>query len=287
MKTNKLLIVGAVLISMFISCEKDDLIIDDSSISLSEDVALDASIEEVESVVDEYSLYAKGLDFEALTDKGGGRIFDRTKFFSSCVNFEKEVTDNLKTIIITFLEDCVDKRGNEVSGMIVITKEMLESSKSRSITFTDFSVNGYVVNGTRDYEHVDSNEGGNPEMSCSVNLTIETEEGTITKIGSRLVEVTAGGDTDEYEDNELTITGSHTLTKADGTVVEMEITVSLIKPAGCKYVASGVKEITKNEEVSTLDYGDGTCDDVATLTNPDGTTEEIEIKKKRKHKRHS
>lgn len=286
MKTSKFYLICIALVSIFISCENDEMISDEFDTSLSDYVNLETSIEEVESVVDEYALYAKGLDFEALSDKGGNRIFDRAKFFSTCVNFEKEQTESLKTITITFLEDCVDKRGNEVSGMIVITKEMLESSKSRSITFTDFSVNGYVVNGTREYEHIDSNEEGNPEMSCAVNLTIETEEGTITKIGSRLVEVTAGGDTDSYEDNELTITGSHTLTKADGTIVEMEIAIPLVKPAGCKYAASGVKEITKNEELSTVDYGDGTCDDVALLTNPDGSTEEIEIKKKRKHKRH-
>tara|TARA_B110000037_G_scaffold195414_1_gene231805 strand:- start:21643 stop:21762 length:120 start_codon:yes stop_codon:yes gene_type:complete len=39
-------------------------------------------------------------------------------------------------------------------------------------------------------------------MSGETNLIIETEEETITKTGSRLFEVTAGSDTDSYEDNE-------------------------------------------------------------------------------------
>lgn len=151
--------------------------------------------------------------------------------------------------------------------------------------FTDFSVNGYVINGTRQYEHLDENENGNPQMSGETNLIIETEEETITKTGSRLVEVTAGSDTDSYEDNEWTITGSHELIKADGSVFEMKIILPFVKPEGCGYIAFGVKEISKSGELSTLNYGDGTCDAIATWTAANGTITEIEIKRTRKYKK--
>jgi hypothetical protein len=285
MKMNNFLKVSIVLAIIFVSCEEDNLEIGDDNFALSEYVSLETSIEEVESVVDEYALYAKDLDFDALSGKGTGHIFDRAKFFSSCVNFSVEDVDNTKTVTISFAEDCIDKRENTVSGMIIIVTENLESSKSRSILFTDFSVNGYVINGTRQYEHLDENENGNPQMSGETNLIIETEEETITKTGSRLVEVTAGGDTDSYEDNELTITGSHELIKADGSVFEMEIILPLVKSEGCGYIAFGVKEISKSGELSTLDYGDGTCDAIATLTAADGTITEIDIKRKKKHKK--
>jgi hypothetical protein len=285
MKMNNFLKVSIVLAIIFVSCEKDNLEIGDDNFAISEYVSLETSIEEVESVVDEYALYAKDLDFDALSGKGTGHIFDRAKFFSSCVNFSVEEVDNTKTVTISFAEDCIDKRENEVSGTIIIVMENLESSKSRSILFTDFSVNGYVINGTRQYEHLDENENGNPQMSGETNLIIETEEETITKTGSRLVEVTAGGDTDSYEDNELTITGSHELIKADGSVFEMEIILPLVKSEGCGYIAFGVKEISKSGELSTLDYGDGTCDAIATLTAADGTITEIDIKRKKKHKK--
>ena len=284
MKMSKILVVCIVLTAIFISCEDDTIESVDSDLSISEFVSLEASIEEVENVVDEYAMYAGGLDFEALSGKGNGHIFDRAKFFSECVTFSVEETDNIKTITISFAEDCVDKKGNEVSGTITIVKEVSDSSKSRSISFEDFSVNGYVVNGTKTYEYNAENANGNPEMGGNVDLTIETEEGLITKKGSRLVEVTAGGDTDTFEDNELTITGSHSLTKADGSNFEMEITTALIKPAACKYIAEGIKEIVRDGIESTLDYGDGTCDSIAILTTGDTVTE-IEIKsgKKRKH----
>lgn len=284
MKMNNFLKVSIVLATIFVSCEKDDLEIGDDNLSIAEYVSLETSIEEVESVLDEYALYAGGLDFDALSGKGIGHIFDRAKFFSTCVNFSVEEVENTKTVTISFAEDCIDKRGNEVSGTIIIVREMSDLSKSRSISFTDFSVNGYVINGTRTYEHLDENGNGNPEMRGTINLTIETEEGTITKTGSRSVEVTSGGDTDSYEDNELTITGSHELTKADGTVFEMKIIVALRKPAECHYISEGIKEISRKGELSTLDYGDGTCDAIAILTKPDGTVTEIEIKRKHKRK---
>ena len=48
-----------------------------------------------------------------------------------------ETIDDILTITITFTEDCVDRKGNTLGGMIVITKEMSDSSKSRTISFTE------------------------------------------------------------------------------------------------------------------------------------------------------
>jgi hypothetical protein len=45
----------------------------------------------------------------------------------------------------------------------------------------------------------------------------------------------------------------------------------------CRYIVQGVVEITLNGElVSSLDYGDGECDDVAILTQ-DGETAEVDL----------
>jgi|TARA_B110000967_G_C18510917_1_gene376290 hypothetical protein len=44
----------------------------------------------------------------------------------------------------------------------------------------------------------------------------------------------------------------------------MKIILPFVKPEGCGYIAFGVKEISKSGELSTLNYGDGTCDAIAT-----------------------
>ncbi|NJO91796.1 MAG: hypothetical protein HC831_24620 [Chloroflexia bacterium] len=41
----------------------------------------------------------------------------------------------------------------------------------------------------------------------------------------------------------------------------------LIRLGDCRYIVSGIVVMEKNEEVfATLDFGDGTCDDIATIT---------------------
>ncbi|MDO5969371.1 hypothetical protein Q4Q35_06095 [Flavivirga aquimarina] len=287
MKKNKFIVVSAIVtITLgFLSCTEEA----SQSLSAAEQVALEASVEEVESVIDAYSLYAvSSLEFESTGKTSSGKTQlgkgckDRSGFFPDCTVFEEVIEDDVTTITISFPDDCEDRNGDIISGTITIVKSSLDTDKSRSITFDAFTVNGYVVNGTKTHEYTAENENGNPQIEGSVNITIETDEGTITKVGTRLVEVTAGGDTDTHKDDEKTITGSYSFTDVEDNTKSVEITTALVKPAACKYIAEGIKEYTEADETSILDYGDGTCDNVATLTEADETVTEIELKRKRR-----
>lgn len=283
MKINKFLVAFAATASLtFLSCDNEDSsnFKDDTLSITTTSVALEASAEEVESVVDDYVLYGGSyLDFGSAFGKGQ---HDRAGFFSSCVEMVSETVDDTITITLTFPEDCEDRNGNLISGTITIVKSLSDTDRSRTVTFDGFTINGYVVSGTKICSYTVENANGNPEMSGSVDISIETDEGTITKVGTRMVEITSGGDTDTHSDDEKTITGSHTFTDAEGNTYAVEITIPLIKPADCDYIASGVKQYSDNGEVSTLDYGDGTCDAIATMTDADGTVTEIKLKRKRK-----
>ncbi|NMH88846.1 hypothetical protein [Flavivirga algicola] len=294
MKKNKFMaaIAIATLTLFFISCNDNESVSDNlETSSASEIVALEASVEEVESVADAYSLYAiSALEFESnVTGKSdsektvpGKRCKDRSGFFPECTEFEEEIVGETVTITVSFPDDCVDRNGDVISGTITVVKSISDTDKTRTVTFSDFTINGHVINGTKTHEYTTENGDGNPQMSGSVDISVETEEGTITKVGTRVVVITSGGDTDIHIDDEKTITGSYTFTDAEGNTKAVEITTALVKPAACKYIAQGVKTYTKNGEVSTLDYGDGTCDNLATLTDADGAVTEIELKRKRR-----
>jgi len=74
-----------------------------------------------------------------------------------------------------------------------------------------------------------------------------------------------------YEQAELDI-------KGDGDF-EKVITRPLVKIEGCKFIVEGTIEFQKNNEViAIIDFGDGTCDDIATKT-VDGVTTEFVLKK--------
>ena len=283
MKKNRFLAGIMVAALAFVSCENggaEDADLEQNPTGMVNSVSLEASVEGVESTLDEYAFYGGNyLNFGGISSRG---FHDRAGFFSNCAELMAETVDETTTITITFPEDCEDRRGNLVSGTITIVYSQTDANKSRSATFTDFSVNGYLVNGTRTYSYSAANANGNPEIAGTVDLSIETEEGTIAKSGSRLIEITAGGDTDTYTDDEKTITGSRVFTDAEGNRFSVEITEPLVKPAGCHYIATGIKQYTENDAIAVLDYGDGNCDSVAELTAADGTITEIELRRGRR-----
>ena len=82
--------------------------------------------------------------------------------------------------------------------------------------------------------------------------------------------------------------GSAQGTNFEGENFSMTITTPLIKSAGCFFITQGVQEISPaGKSTRVIDYGDGTCDDIATVT-VDGESKEITIgslRKKRKSRR--
>ncbi|MFI1745107.1 hypothetical protein [Thalassobellus sediminis] len=288
MKRLKLLLVLVAL--GFIACDNENVPSDEISASLSVDSEI--IIEEAESVLDDISIYSDSSFEIASTSKSSSSSKEssttkdkrgRSGFFKNCADITIEEVNDTVTTTITFTDACEDYNGNIISGTIVKVKTKSDTSKERTITIQDLSINGYVVNGTKTYSYVTSNANGNPELVSAIDITIETDEGIISKVGTRTIEITAGGDTDICYDDEKTITGSSTFTNKSGVTVNVEITTPLVKPAGCKYIASGIKEYTTEAGTATVNFGDGTCDKVATKTAVDGTVTEIKIGKKRHH----
>ncbi|SMC35456.1 hypothetical protein [Cellulophaga tyrosinoxydans] len=252
-----------------------------NELSTTESLALVASVDEVDAIIDDNIFYSDDF-FNESDFTGKGNHYDRSGYFSDCAFFEITSNENTVTVIISFEEGCKDRRGNELSGTITMTRTKESGNYEASVAFTDFTINGYIVNGSKTYSKIIENSNGNPERTITINITVETDGGTITKTGTRTREVTAGGDTDTYQDDEITITGSGSYTSADGIVITAEITTPLVRPAGCKFIAQGVKQYTNAGVISVLDYGDGTCDNLATLTAADGSVTEIELRRGRK-----
>lgn len=280
-KLNFLAVLAVVLVTVW-SCQKTDSTDTQfSDLSAAEAVAAVASVDEVEGIIDDNIFYADSyIDFSGITGKGGH--YDRSGFFSDCTTIEALITPNSTSVTITFEEGCTDRHGNEVSGTLTLERAAEDGNYSSMVTFADFTINGYVVNGTKAYSKVVENSNGNPERTSIVDITIDTDAGTFTKTGTRTREVTAGSDTDTYKDDEVTFTGSSAYTSADGVVISTEITTPLVRPAECKYIAQGIIQYSNDGAISTLDYGDGTCDKLATLTAADGTITEIKLRRGRK-----
>lgn len=277
------------LLALFIvACETEGTSNNDVNNPQALSVDAEVSVEETEEVLDNIALYSESAYGISTAKNGVDSKTDgpdrngHSGFFKDCADITVEETDTTITTTIVFTGECEDRDGNVITGTITRVREKADGSRTKTVTFTDVTINGRVVNGTKQYTFTEENNNGNPEMTGSVDITVETEDGTVTKVGTRTVEITAGGDTYFWFDDEKTITGSCTYTNAEGNTFSVQITTALVKPAECRYIASGIKEYNRNGEITTIDFGDGTCDNVAIKTLPDGTTEEITLRKKRK-----
>jgi hypothetical protein len=278
----KFLLPTVVTIILF-SCEKQS----DSETTIEgiSSVNLETALEESETILDDAALYSGYFFGVGNFQSGKGSHKGHSGYFSECVEMESTEDGNTITTVITFTENCLDREGNAITGTLTRVETVTDTSSENTLTIEDLTINGYIINGTKTFTLISSNTNGNPEMSGTVILTVTSDEGTLTKEGTRTVEITAGGETDSCTDDEKTITGSFTFTNFEGTTVGMEITTPLVKPAECRYIASGIKTYTTSEGTATLDFGDGTCDEYAIYTDVDGTVTEITLGKHhgRKH----
>ena len=104
-------------------------------------------------------------------------------------------------------------------------------------------------------------------------MTIQLKDGSIIEeMGSKTFEVIF--DTINFENSALTIDGDWTV-KADENTYTVNITNPLELSFSCEYAGKGLMQLSKNGLKVDVNFGDGTCDDKATLTYPDGTVEEI------------
>jgi hypothetical protein len=197
------------------------------------------------------------------------------------------------TLTIDFGEEgCKGRHGHHFSGAITVTVtgSHFEPGTIRVVYTDNFRVNGTCYF----FEHRVTNEGNDNEgrmyWSIVTDLTRvkgnrghqhdECRGNTTTWHADRLRTLVGGTDTeDDVTDNMYEITGTASGTRPNGRAFESVITTPLVKIADCPWVVSGVEVITVEgrDGAHTLDYGDGGCDNKATLTLPNGETEEIKI----------
>jgi len=98
-----------------------------------------------------------------------------------------------------------------------------------------------------------------------------------TVTGTRVREMVEGFDTAALSDDAFLISGSQSVVGPKGTITST-ITTPLSVKADCSHIISGVVVNTKKNKTATLNYGDGTCDNMATITI-DGTVKTIKLGK--------
>jgi hypothetical protein len=187
-----------------------------------------------------------------------------------------------KTITIDYGDGVELVFGGVISGKIIIevSARPLTDGATREITYENFYVDSINIEGgtIRTFTGTDSTER---IFTSESNLILTFPDGTIlNRTANKTRTLVEGFETPfvySYSDDKILIDGIVNYETSDGTTFSKTTITPLIKTGACRFIIEGVVSFTlNNEEFAVLDYGDGTCDDIATITK-DGETRQITI----------
>ena len=259
----------------------------ESEIDVAGEAAVTSSFEEVDEIVED------GIEHYCSTDNSSGRHrHGKYRFgrLSDCATIDRDTVNQV--ITIDFGDGCEDHQGVERSGIVRIAYNELRSVPGayRIVTFEDFYVDSVGVEGTRTLTNT-SDEAD----SLSRTFTIELVGGKLTFPDETSITRDSEFErttyiSDDWSSVYTTLTGEASGTLIDGTSYTMTIVEEIVFARECRdegvvIPVSGIKEIIAGENIVTIDYGDGTCDNLVDITiNGETTTKEIEPKGRRHHR---
>lgn len=198
---------------------------------------------------------------------------ETAEILGNCAILTKFETDstNADTLIVDFGTGCTGRDGRVRKGKIniVYTGKRFDSGSIRTQTFDGFSVNDNQVEGTRTITNKGQNSSNQTYWTISAqNMKVTKSDGTTRSWSSERVRtITAGEGTSIISDDTYEITGTLDGTNAKGVAFTSEITSPLVKEMGCQWIKQGVVVFKVSDKPDrTLDFGNGTCDDQATVT---------------------
>ena len=274
-----LLVIGAVL--FITSCQKD------SESDVNTTTCKDNSIAE-NSFNDLFKVVEEAEQSDGASTNKAGLISGWT--FGDCATVTIDPFGPVfpKTITIDFGDtNCVGTNGVERRGKIIatITGRLWEEGSVRTIITEDYYVNDAKVEGTKTV----TNEGRNEEDFIYFSIVVEdgkvtTEEGQIIEWYSNRERTWIEGEETNLLshglagvlDDVFLVTGNGGGINRNGVTYTMNITTALRIQRDCRWITEGTVEISpEDEETRILDYGDGECDNIATVTIGDEVMEII------------
>ena len=281
-----ILFIAALSIAFLFGCEEDQtsnkFLTEEEEAVIMEDAASDNVIEAMDYEVDYYSSSRETIEGINEGNKKSSQWI-RWRYADGvgpAVTVDPIGTAFPKTITIDYGDGIELVNGRIISGEIIIeiSDRPLKDGATREITYQNFYVDSVHIEGvatrtfagTRDTERVFNNVS---------DLTITFPDSTVIYRNSERTRTLVDGFETlfRHSDDAIMIEGFVDYETSNGKTFSKNITNPLIKTGACRFITEGTVSFTLNgENFAELDYGDGTCDDVATITK-DGETRQITI----------
>jgi hypothetical protein len=278
LKSNLNVLFIGLSLTLLVSCNNDET----TPAFSSEDIE-DANVDAIE---DSYFDDGDDLVEEAFTssdqDLSGGRVSTDERLI--CATLTRTGTKSEGILRVDFGDGCTGPRGNVRAGAIVVTHsgDWRAAGSKWSFSYENYSVNGVQLEGERTVTIVSTSDSLVVSDVTLVGGKITWPDG---RVATR--EVNRRREHERHENHlldRLIIYGTAQGTFRNGRGYSIEILERLIYRRACGVEGviipvSGVKLIKHGDRELTVDYGDGTCDNIVLLTNKNGESYRYEVKK--------
>lgn len=282
MKTKKL-ILGMALALLIVSCNKDEN--NDNTAAFTSDEAKINS--KIDVANDDVSDIVEGQFNATIQDDVAGRpseLGNNATLLSACATvtripaFGTALTAGTQvTKTIDFgTEGCALNNGNVLKGKIVITFTYDPQATTHTINyeFVDFYHNAIKFAGNKSFTRtMSAGENAHPTVVMNMEMSATFPDGRVFyRVGTRTREFIEGFNTPFNFTNDVhKVTGNWTTTFPNTTVQTSTITTPIIVKMSCVLInkpvlVQGIITFERNGNTATLDYGDGTCDNLAVFT---------------------
>lgn len=176
-----------------------------------------------------------------------------------------------ETGFVATFNNCVLNETENVNGTVTVTYAVGEEESSFTATYQDFYVGTVKINGTRTLTFSTINEESTMVYTVTSDMSVEMEDGSlISENGTKTMSISYG------DGLAFTLSGNWTV-EADENTYVVETLEDLQGNASCEYITAGAMTVSKNGLEVTVDFGNGECDNTATVIYPNGATEEITL----------
>lgn len=278
--TFRTLLLGCMLSISIFSCKKEtaSVNVDDDVLATEDNIQVDESISDTFVSLHEFSV--ENDDYLSDTVRSSFSTLASTGITPS-ISVKPKGNIWPKTVTFDF-GGGITKNGVTRKGKIiaVYTDRLIKPNARVDITFENFYINDVKIEGTKSIVNNGKNANGNFTFAVIINETRKNvSKGQLIFSANRNIEWFKGEDSETSLDDEFKITGNSNGVTFKNKNYTTNITKALVKKVGCKFIVEGTIEISiKDKLKKTLDYGNGECDNVATLTI-NGNSKEIILKK--------
>ena len=177
--------------------------------------------------------------------------------------FPKTVTLNFGTTGCTMPGSSTVRRGTMI---ILLSDSLRHAGTTAQVTFDNYYVNGYKKEGMIRWTN-QSTPGVRKWKREAINVIITSPAGASwSHNGEKIFTQVEGVGTLNPMDDAFTITGNATIVNAAGISRTSVILTPVHKRRDCAHCDSGTIQYTGPNHNAVLDFGNGTCDNLATLT---------------------